>query len=65
VRFEPVGETTRVTVEHRGWERFPDDHPVKHGLGESAFNDAMSAWWADLLTSIKNHIADSAARKNP
>jgi uncharacterized protein YndB with AHSA1/START domain len=65
VRFEPVGVNTRVTVEHRGWGRFPDDHPVKHGLSESSFNDLMSVWWADLLTSIKNHITDSSARKNP
>jgi uncharacterized protein YndB with AHSA1/START domain len=65
VRFEPAGESTRVTVEHRGWERFPDDHPVKHGLGAPAFSDVMSVWWADLLASIKNHIADSSACENP
>jgi len=23
IRFEPVGERTRVTLEHRGWERMP------------------------------------------
>jgi hypothetical protein len=65
VRFEPTGKDTRVTVVHRGWERFPDDHPVKHGLSESAFNDLMSVWWADLLASIKNHITDSTAREKP
>ncbi len=56
VRFEGEGENTRVTVEHRGWERFPDDHPARHGLGEPAFSDVMSVWWADLLVSIKIHV---------
>jgi uncharacterized protein YndB with AHSA1/START domain len=57
VRFESAGENTRVTVEQRGWERFPADHPVKHGLSGPAFLDVMSVWWADLLASIKDHIA--------
>jgi uncharacterized protein YndB with AHSA1/START domain len=65
VRFEAAGKNTRVTVEHRGWERFADDHPAKHGLGEAAFNDVMSVWWADLLVSIKNHLAVTSARGNP
>jgi uncharacterized protein YndB with AHSA1/START domain len=65
VRFEPAGENTRVILVHRGWDRFSEDHPVKHGLGESAFNELMSNWWADLLDSIKDCIAGSSARKNP
>src|SRR5579871_620440 len=26
VRFEAVGDQTRVTIEHRGWESVPQDH---------------------------------------
>ncbi len=63
IRFEAAGENTRVTVEHRGWDRFPDDHPARHGLGEPAFSDVMSVWWADLLVSIKNHIPDTSAQE--
>jgi uncharacterized protein YndB with AHSA1/START domain len=65
VRFEASGQRTRVTIVNRGWDRFLADHPVKHGLSEPAFNDLMSVWWADLLASIKNHIADSSAREKP
>jgi uncharacterized protein YndB with AHSA1/START domain len=57
VRFEAEGENTRVTVEHRGWDRFPESHPVRHGLPDEAFSDMMSVWWADLLVSVQNHIA--------
>ena len=55
VRFDRVGAATRVTVEHRGWERFPADHPVRHGLTGGAFKDMMSVWWADLLASVQAH----------
>jgi uncharacterized protein YndB with AHSA1/START domain len=56
VRFEAEGEETRVTIEHRGWERFPDDHPARHGLAGPAFDGIMSAWWADLLVSLRDHF---------
>ncbi len=57
VLFEREGEATRVTVEHRGWERFPASHPVRHGLPGSAFEDVMRVWWADLLGAVQGHAA--------
>jgi len=65
VRFEAVGAGTRVTIEHRGWDRFPADHPVRHGLEGTAFDNVMSVWWADLLVSIRLHAADATRRENP
>lgn len=54
VVFEPVdGGATRVTVTHRGWEQFPEDHPVRHGLTGPAFENMMSIWWADLLVQVR------------
>ena len=50
-----------MTVEHRGWDRFPKDHPVKHGLDESAFSDVMGVWWADLLVAINSHVTTISA----
>ena len=55
VRFEPEGEGTRVTVEHRGWSVFPADHPVRHGLVGGAFSAMMGNWWAGLLVSLRSH----------
>jgi len=63
VCFEGEGENTRLTVEHRGSERFPDDHPARHGLGEPAFSDVMSVWWADLFVSIKIQVAETLTRE--
>jgi hypothetical protein len=51
VRFESTERGTRVTVEHRGWDGVPPDHPVRHGLDSSAFGGLMGRWWADLLTA--------------
>lgn len=65
VRFEAAGDDTRVTVEHRGWDKFPPDHPVKHGLEEAAFGDVMGVWWADLLVSIKARVAKPPTRQQP
>ncbi len=52
VRFEPEGAGTRVTIEHRGWDAIPADHPVRHGLAGPAFDALMGSWWADLLVSL-------------
>ena len=57
VRFEPVGHGTRVTVYHRGWDAFADDHPIRHGLVGDSFSTMMGLWWADQLTIIRALIA--------
>jgi uncharacterized protein YndB with AHSA1/START domain len=60
VCFEDVADGTRVTVEHRGWDAFPADHPVRHGLVGGAFTSMMGAFWGDLLVS---HAARAASRR--
>ena len=55
VRFQAVEQGTRVTVEHRGWDRVPLDDPVRHGLAGSAFTNMMGIWWADLLVAHRAH----------
>ena len=54
VRFEREGDATRVTLEHRGWERVPLEHAVRHGYGASqAFVGMMGLFWGDLLASLR------------
>lgn len=60
VRFEPEGEATRVSVEHRGWAALRGDHPARHGMDASAFGNMMGVWWADLLTAARRHAAEGA-----
>jgi len=56
VRFERAERGTRVTLEHRGWDRVPLDHASRHGAGASnAFSSMIGLWWGDLLTSLRAH----------
>src|SRR5262249_39581645 len=62
VRFAARGTGTEVTLEHSGWTAIPDDHPVRHAKPPSAVLGETGRWWADLLTSLREHAAERAAR---
>jgi uncharacterized protein YndB with AHSA1/START domain len=49
VLFAAEGTGTRVTLEHRGWDALPADHPARHGLRGGAFTALIGHHWADLL----------------
>jgi uncharacterized protein YndB with AHSA1/START domain len=51
VRFEAVGNETRVTVEHRGWETVPQEHVARHRFPDSVFLQRHGAWWQGVLGS--------------
>lgn len=53
VRFEPVGEETRVTVEHRGWENVPQAHVARHGFPDAIFLRRHAEWWQAQLEALK------------
>ena len=59
VQFEPSTRGTLVTVTHRGWSRIRRDHPARHGLETQAFVRMMGMWWADLMGSLRVHVARS------
>jgi hypothetical protein len=44
VRFEAIGDGTRVTVEHRGWDRreYADE-----------FRTVVGLWWGTLLPEVQ------------
>jgi uncharacterized protein YndB with AHSA1/START domain len=54
VRFDPEGEATRVTIEHRGWDAVPAKHPARIGLMGGAFSSLVGGWWAELVTSLRH-----------
>jgi len=56
VRFTPVGDQTRVTVEHFGWDAIPVEHAARHGFPLSTFQLRFGEWWQQLLVAL----ADSA-----
>ncbi|MBU6298656.1 MAG: SRPBCC family protein [Alphaproteobacteria bacterium] len=52
VRFEPVGEETRVTVEHTGWDTVPQDHVARHHFPDDVFLQRHGEWWQKLLARL-------------
>jgi uncharacterized protein YndB with AHSA1/START domain len=57
VVFEPEGDGTRVTLEHRGWESIGADHPSRKGLGRGpAFTAFLGLRWGDLVTGLRAHV---------
>jgi uncharacterized protein YndB with AHSA1/START domain len=58
VRFEPLGQGTRVSLEHRGFAALRPDHPVRHGEGAQAFTDRVGRWWGELLTALRERAAE-------
>lgn len=56
VRFEAVGEETRVSVEHRGFDRIPQDNVARHGIPDQALGMRLAEWWRDLLGGLDRSI---------
>lgn len=53
VRFEKVGEETRVTVEHRGWDAIPQDHAARHGFPLRAIQMRLAEHWRAALVELR------------
>lgn len=53
VCFEAVGDETRVTVEHRGWDTIPREHVARHGFELMLFQRRQVDHWRVLLASMK------------
>ncbi|WP_434111496.1 SRPBCC family protein [Paraburkholderia caffeinilytica] len=60
VRFEAVGDETRVTVEHRGWDTVPQDHVARHHFPERVFLLRHGEWWQALLASLRSEVQTAA-----
>ena len=57
VRFEAVGEETRVTVEHTGWDSVPQAHVARHGFPATIFLTRHAEWWQSLLETYKVRLS--------
>lgn len=58
VRFEPVGDETRVTVVHHGWDSVPQASVVRHGMTDALFLQRHGQWWQVLLAGLRHRIDD-------
>jgi uncharacterized protein YndB with AHSA1/START domain len=60
VRFEACRAGTQVTVQHRGWAALRPDHPARHGLQGAALSRVIGLWWGDLMSALREFIAERA-----
>jgi uncharacterized protein YndB with AHSA1/START domain len=51
VSFVAVGDETRVSVEHRGFDQVPADSVARHGFPDGALLMRLAEWWRSLLSS--------------
>lgn len=56
IRFEAVGDETRVTVEHRGWDAIPQEHVARHGFPLAVFQMRQAEHWRTLLSALSGQI---------
>jgi uncharacterized protein YndB with AHSA1/START domain len=54
VRFEAVGEETRVSVEHRGFDQVPADSAARHRFPDQVLLMRLAEWWQVLLGSYRD-----------
>ncbi|MGD9982156.1 MAG: SRPBCC domain-containing protein [Hyphomonadaceae bacterium] len=56
VRFEAIGDETRVTVEHRGWDTIPQEHAARHAFPLHVFQLRQAEHWRALLAAMSEII---------
>ena len=56
VRFEAVGEETRISVEHRAWDSIPRGHVARHGFPEHSTLQHVANWWRVSLQALKQRV---------
>jgi uncharacterized protein YndB with AHSA1/START domain len=56
VLFEPVGQETRVSVEHRAWDTIPQRHAARHGFPEHATLARAGDWWRASLAKLRQRL---------
>lgn len=61
VSFTAVGELTRVTVTHRGWERVPSSHVARHGAPPADLMRRLGEWWTAQLARYKAEVTAASA----
>ena len=53
VLFEPVGNETRVSIEHRAWDTIPQRHVARHGFPEPVTLRRVADWWRTSLSALR------------
>lgn len=59
VRFEAVGEETRVSIEHRAWDTIPKDHVARHRFPEHTTLEHVARWWRASLGRFHDRLTET------
>ena len=57
VRFEGVGEETRVSVEHRGFDQVPADSAARHTFPDHVLLARLADYWQAQIRAVGRRIA--------
>ena len=59
VTFEAIGDETRVSVDHRGFDRVPQGSAGRHGMPDAVLLKHLGEWWRVLLRSYQAALSSS------
>jgi len=57
VRFEGVGDETRVSVEHRGFHQVPAESAARHGFPDPALLARLAEFWQAQIRAVGARVA--------
>ena len=53
-RFEAVGDETRVSIEHRGFDQVPRESAARHGFQDRALLMRLAEYWQAQLAALRD-----------
>jgi len=57
VRFEAVGDETRVSVEHRGFHQVPAESAARHGFPDQALLARLAEYWQAQIRAVGARVS--------
>jgi uncharacterized protein YndB with AHSA1/START domain len=56
IGFEAVGDETRVSVEHRGFDRVPAESAARHRMPDQVLLMRLADFWRDQIAAVSQRI---------
>lgn len=56
VAFEAVGEETRVSIEHRGFDQAPADSAARHGFPDQVLLMRLADFWRGQIGNLRDGL---------
>ncbi len=56
IGFEGLGDETRVSVEHRGFDQVPAEHAARHRMPDQVLLMRLADFWRDQIAAVGERI---------